>query len=181
MQKLKFLAPALSLIVITVGVAFLLSFVNSITADRIVQNEIEEKTNAVQTIFPSLTKFENVDANLPQNVEELGIVYGENSEQIGYFAKVSPIGFKDKVTMIVGVDNSSRVVSAVCLSSSETAGVGTKATAEDFLSEFIGQDKDASANHRTITGATITSKAVRLGISKALEAVELIQGVKTNG
>lgn len=176
MKKLKFLLPALSLIVITVGVAFLLSFVNYITSDRIAENELAEKKRAVETIFPNLTSFETVDAELPLYVEELGEVFGENSEKIGYYAEVSPVGFKDKIKMVVGIGTDLRVVSAVCLSSSETAGVGTKATAEDFLSEFTGQDKDACANHRIITGATITSKAVRLGIAKALEAVQLTVG-----
>lgn len=176
MKKFKFLLPALSLVVITVGVAFLLAAVNYITRDRIAQNELADKKEAIETIFPMLTGFETLDTQLPLYVDELGEVYGENSEKIGYYVEVSPVGFKDKITMIVGIDTSIRVVSAVCLSSSETAGVATKATAEDFLLEFVGQGKDASSSHRTITGATITSKAVRLGIASACEAVEFIVG-----
>ena len=178
MQKLKFLKPALSLIVITVGIALLLALVNSMTANRIKENELEKKREAISEIFPSLKSFDKVSAeNLPVNVDEVGIVRDENNGKLGYYVEISPQGFKDAITMIVGIDEKGDVVRVRCLSSSETAGVGTKATDPKKLSDYEGKNVDTVKDVDTITGATISSKAVRDGIEAACSAIEPLKGV----
>ncbi len=179
MQKLKFLKPALCLVVITVGTALLLSLVNFITKDRIAENELEEKRAAIEAIFPDLADFDKASMeNPPQSVNEVGIVRNGSHEKIGYYVEISPMGFKDAISMIVGFDADEKIIRAICLSSSETAGVGTKATDASYLDKYAGHTIDNASSVDTITGATISSKAVREGIKSACEAVEIIKGVK---
>ncbi len=179
MQKFKFLKPALSLLVITVGVALLLSLVNFITENKIRENELREKREAIETIFPELSDFKVASVeNLPVNVDEAGVVIGEDDKEIGYYVEISPMGFKDAISMIVGLDTKGKVVRVICLASSETAGVGTKATDAKYLEKYSGRGKDEVAAVDTLTGATISSKAVRSGIAAACSAVEIIKEVK---
>ncbi|MBR5459947.1 MAG: FMN-binding protein [Clostridia bacterium] len=176
MQKLKFLKPALSLLIITVGVALLLSLVNHITADRIVENNLREKREAIARIFPEVDVFETAEiSNLPTTVTEAGTVKGSDGKTIGYYAEIAPVGFKDSINMIVGTDINGSVTEVVCLSSSETAGVGTKATTPEYLVRFTSLDSERAKTVDTITGATISSKAVKLGISEACAAVSMVK------
>ncbi len=179
MQKLKFLSPALCLLVITVGVALLLSLVNFITEDKIAENILNEKREAIEAIFPELDDFQKASLeNPPQSVDEVGIVRNASGEKLGYYVEISPMGFKDVISMIVGIDPKGNISRVICLSSSETAGVGTKATDKSYLDTFSGRGFDNVSSVDTITGATISSKAVRAGITAACEAVKMIGEVK---
>lgn len=184
MQKLKFLKPALVLLIIAVGVALLLSLVNFITKDKIVENTLREKNAAIEKIFTECKNpvSESVDKalieSLPSTVSDLGYVKSADGDNVGYYVEVAPVGFKDAISMIVGVSSDKTVVNVICLSSSETAGVGTKATGSDYLRNFISKNSDNVSDVDTITGATISSKAVKNGILNACRAVELLAEVE---
>ena len=58
------------------------------------------------------------------------------------------------------------------MSQSETAGLGSKVAEEPFLSQFPGIEAQADALNAsvdTITGATVSSRAVLTGVSQAME------------
>ena len=129
MQKLKFLKPAIPLTVISVVIALLLAIVNSVTADRIIQNSLIEKERAIKGIFTLCESFSSADSShFTNSVSDAGSVMDASGDVIGYYADVSPIGFKGEISLIVGTDTSGAVISVSLLSASETPGVGTKAT-----------------------------------------------------
>lgn len=173
MQKLKFLAPALPLTVICVVIALLLSVVNAVTADRIAENAVREKDEAISTIFPN-SEFKSVESDAySETVSDVGIVYS-NDEVVGYYAESAPVGFKGTISLIVGCDAEGRVIKVTCTASSETPAVGTRATEESYLSSYKSKKADEIGKVDTITGATISSKAVRLGIENAVKAIMII-------
>lgn len=175
MQKLNFLKPALPLTVICVVIALLLAVVNAVTADKITENALIEKENAIKNIFTECQTFESADASLFENsVSDAGKVFDADGNIIGYYADVAPIGFKGEIVLIVGTDTNGRVISAALLSASETPGVGTKATDETYLSKFSGLKLADVPEVDTITGATISSRAVRQGIASAVKTIEAI-------
>ena len=94
---------------------------------------------------------------------------------IGYYADVAPVGFKGEISLIVGTNTEGEVVGVTLLSASETQGVGTKATDEAYLSGFAGLTLDGISGVDTITGATISSRAVRRGIESAVATVNNIK------
>ena len=59
---------------------------------------------------------------------------------------------------------------------SETAGLGANAKKETFLDQFKGKDPKIQA----LTGATITTNAVKKGVSDAKAQVEAIKGAAEN-
>ena len=173
MQKLKFLKCAVPLVVISTTIALILAFVNSITAVKIAQNETLERENAIKTIFPASDFFENIDfAN--EDIASMGSVFDEEENLLGYYVNATPTGFKGEIALMVGVDPNCKVIDVVLISATETPGVGTKATDNSNLDKFTSLGKDEILKVDTITGATITSKAVRLGIKEAVEAVESV-------
>lgn len=175
MQKLKFLKPAIPLTVISVVIALLLAIVNSVTADRIVQNTLIEKEKAIKGIFAECEAFSSADqSHFSNSVSDAGSVSGASGEIIGYYADVSPIGFKGEISLIVGTDTDGEVIGVSLLSASETPGVGTKATDSSYLSKYSGLKSEEVLSVDTITGATISSRAVRQGISAALSTIESI-------
>ena len=59
---------------------------------------------------------------------------------------------------------------------SETSGLGTNASKEDWRAQFVGQSGSVAVTKdggqiNAITGATITSRAVSTGVNAALDAV----------
>lgn len=174
MQKLKFLKPAIPLTVISVIIALLLAVVNAVTADRIVQNTLIEKENAIKNIFSECDTFKSSSATFENSVSDAGSVLNANGEVIGYYADVSPIGFKGEISLIVGTDTEGTVINVVLLAASETPGVGTKATDSSYLSNYSGLALDGIDGVDTITGATISSRAVRQGIKSAVQTIENI-------
>lgn len=175
MQKLKFLAPALPLTVICVVIAFILSTVNAFTADKITDNILREKEEAIRTIFPEADSFTSADASLfADSVKDAGTVVDKDGNVLGYYADVSPVGFKGEISLIAGCDLEGKVIKVSCLSTSETPAVGTRATESVYLDKFASLGESDISGVDTLTGATISSKAVRLGIKHATETVSNI-------
>lgn len=175
MQKLNFLKPALPLTIICVVIAFLLAFVNAVTADKILDNAKKEKENAIEKIFPESAGFESCDPSLwMDNVSDAGSVKNSSGSVIGYFVEVSPVGFKGEISLIVGCDTEGKILKVSCLSTTETPAVGTKATDESYLEGYKSLTSEQVSGVDTITGATISSRAVRLGIHNAVLTAENI-------
>ena len=95
--------------------------------------------------------------------------------------EVTPGGFDNTITMMVGVDTEGKVLGISVISHTETAGLGAVAAAgtpagEAFRAQFVGTSGSVSVSKDggtidAITGATITSRAICAGINAALEVV----------
>ena len=99
----------------------------------------------------------------------------------GYAVEVTPSGFDNTITMMVGVDNAGAVTGISIIDHSETAGLGavaaaTTAAGEAFRAQFQGLTGSVSVSKDggqvdAITSATITSRAVCAGVNAALTVV----------
>ncbi|MDD5382526.1 MAG: FMN-binding protein [Candidatus Margulisbacteria bacterium] len=90
----------------------------------------------------------------------------------GQAIAVSPRGYGGPIEMLVGVDPVGKVSGVKILSQRETPGLGANIVKPKFLDQFKGKSlkdplepkKDIDA----ITGATISSRAVCVGVKEAL-------------
>ena len=167
---------ALTLFVITAVVAAALAGVNSVTKPVIDRLNAEKTQKAIETVLPGgfdeeLTSFDN----------QGGLVSKVYKGANGYAFEVTPGGFDNTITMMVGVNNEGEVLGISVVSHTETAGLGAVAAAatsagEAFRGQFVGQSgsvavsKDGGAMD-AITGATITSRAICVGVNAALACV----------
>ena len=165
---------ALTLLAITAVVAALLAGVNMITAPAIAELNAQKTQEAIELVLPG--GGEEV-ADFPA-VDLVAKVYqGEN----GYAVQTTPGGFDNTITMMVGIDNDGKVLGISIISHTETAGLGAVAAAgtpagEAFRGGFVGKTGSVSVTKdggevQAITGATITSRAVCVGVNAALECV----------
>ena len=161
---------AATLLIITSLVAAALAGVNAITAPAIAKLTAEKTKAAIEAVLPGGGEaIEFAPMDLVSKVYK-----GEN----GYAIEVTPGGFDNTITMMVGVDAEGRVLGIDIISHTETAGLGAVADAEtpagqNFRGQFVGTSgsvavtKDGGAID-SITGATITSRAICAGVNAAL-------------
>ena len=167
---------ALTLFLITAVVAAALAGVNSVTKPIIDRLNAEKTQKAIEAVLPGgfneeLTAFDT----------QGGLVSKVYKGESGYALEVLPSGFDNTITMMVGVDFEGKVLGISVVSHTETAGLGAVAaaqtsTGEAFRSQFVGKSGSVAVNKDggeldAITGATITSRAICVGVNAALACV----------
>ena len=174
---------SLVLLVISVVVALILAFTNSITEQKIADNTIKEQQSAMQTVLPEATAFE--DMNYAEGNVKAVYQATSGDKMIGWCVSVAPNGYGGAIDLMVGISPDMTLSGIKVVSNSETAGLGAKCTEESFSSQFSGKSaplsviKNGDADNSqivAITGATITSVAVSDGVNEAVAAIEKIGG-----
>lgn len=178
-----------TLFLITTIVSVLLALVNMVTKPTIDRLAAEKKQAAMEQVMPD-AQFVPID-NPPENMD--GLVEMQlarsGSDVKGYCVQVTTNGFGGAIDMMVGVDASGSVTGVSILSMSETAGLGARAKETAFTDQYAGRageigvskTADDDQNIQAISGATITSKAVTLGVNNALKAVQAYSEGGSNG
>lgn len=176
------------LLIISLVVALLLAFTNSVTKDRIEENTIKEQNTAKQEVLPAAADFAEIDFS-----DETGLVKAmfegkdASGNVVGWCANVTPSGYGGALDIMVGVLNDGTISGMKVVSHSETAGLGAKAAESGFSSQFSGKKTDAPLSVIkngtpkdneivAISGATITSTAVKNGVNAAVDAVKKLNG-----
>ena len=164
---------ALTLLMITAVVAAALAGVNSITAPAIEALTAQKTQEAIEQVLPG-----GYDTEVSGYADATGLVSKVYQGANGYAFEVTPGGFDNTITMMVGVDNDGKVLGISIISHTETAGLGAVAAAgtpagEAFRGQFVGTSGSVAVSKDggeldSITGATITSRAVCDGVNAAL-------------
>ena len=167
---------ALTLFVITAVVAAALAGVNSVTKPVIDRLNAEKTQKAIETVLPG-----GFDEELTNFDPQGGLVSKVYKGANGYALEVLPAGFDNTITMMVGVDNEGKVLGISVVSHTETPGLGAVAAentskGEAFRGQFVGMSGSVAVSKDggqldSITGATITSRAVCAGVNAALACV----------
>ena len=175
MSNVKYiLRLALTLLVITAVMAAALAAVNQFTAPMIAKLQAEKTQKAIELVLPG-------GGEEIEFTDSTGLVSTVYASETGYAVEVTPIGFDNTITMMVGVSPEGQVLGISVISHTETAGLGAVAAAansagESFRSQFVGMSGSLAVTKDggevdSITGATITSRAICVGINAALACV----------
>lgn len=167
---------------ITLITALLLGFVNQITAPLIEANNKKTLDAAMAEIIPD-AQFEELEvsaeaaAPADKATPKIAGVYKAtvSGTDAGYCVQVVPTGFGGDITVIVGIGTDGTVAGAKVTKHGETPGLGAKAQQDPaWIAQFAGKPADGSlavtkdgGDVNAITGATITSRAVTLGVNTA--------------
>ena len=165
-----------TLFLITAVVAALLACVNAVTAPVIEELNAAKTQEAISAVLPG-----GFDTEITDFTDESGIVSKVYQGANGYAVEVGPGGFDNTITMMVGVDNEGKVLGISIVSHTETAGLGAVADADTpkgiaFREQFVGTSGSVSVTKDggtidSITGATITSRTICVGVNAALDVV----------
>ena len=164
------------LLTIAVVVAALLAVVNSITQPIIDRANAEKTQKAIALVLDG-----GYEEEITDFTDETGLVSKVYKGANGYAVEVTPIGFDNTITMMVGVDLEGNVLGISIISHTESAGLGAVAAAKTtagvaFREQFVGLSGSVSVSKDggavdAITNATITSRAICDGVNAALACV----------
>ena len=167
---------AVTLLLITAFVAAALAGVNSLTAPKIAELTAQKTQAAIAAVLEG-----GYDKEITDFADESGIVSKIYSGANGYAVEVTPGGFDNTITMMVGVDLEGKVTGISVISHTETAGLGAVAAeksekGDNFRGQFVGMSGEIKVSKdggqvEAITGATITSRAICAGVNAALTCV----------
>jgi len=157
----------LVLAVISLVMAFLLGLVNKVTYPAIQENTQKKIESAMQLVLPT----ENyIDMEYTGDDPLVTAVYEAEGE--GYVIQVAPSGFSGAIDMMVGITSDGTVSGIEIIAHAETSGLGANAEKPEWRAQFVGATDDVNVTKdggtiESITGSTITSRAVCVGVNAA--------------
>lgn len=160
----------LVLFLVSLVAALALAGTNEMTKDAIAQRALEAAEAARKAVLGTADTFEQL-----QVPEGIGVDNGykglKDGQIVGYVAQSTVKGYGGEIEVVIGMepDGALTGISVGGPSFSETAGLGDKAKEPAFTSQFKGLKLPAQLrdNVDAISGATITSTAVVLGVNQA--------------
>lgn len=153
--------------------ALVLGGVYTLTAEQIKKNQLGDKANAMQLVLMADDYSEVTYAG-----SDASILSVYQAGDAGYVVEVdcASNSFSGVLSIMVGVNADGTVSGVEVLDSGETSGLGAKAKDDpEWRKQFVGKsgsvavDKDGG-EIAAITGATITSRGVSMGVTSALAA-----------
>lgn len=166
----EYIKPIIVLIVICLIVSLELALTNSVTAPVIEAAELAQAEADRREMLPSAEDFALCECDI-DGVES---VYADTAGS-GYVIVAVGKGYGGNVPVTVALDADGTVLAVRVGSNSETAGVGSRATEQDYLQIYQGVSGSAD-NVDALSGASITSRAVRTAVNAALAACEQVKG-----
>lgn len=166
--------------VLTLGVicavcALLLGLVNMMTEEVIKKNDIIKKTAAMQEVLAA-----DADAYQPATYtgDDATVLNVYEVVGKGHVVEVNCAAgsFSGTLSIMVGVNSDGTVSGVSIVTTAETSGLGSKAGDPEFKDQYVGKggtlavDQDGGEID-AIRGATITSRAVTVGVNSGLAAV----------
>ena len=184
-----------TLTAISLVVAALLGFVNSITKDKIAAIDAEKTRIAMSAVTEEGSEFgdkmelseEAVAAASAQGGSKLMELYPvtKDGAAAGYVMKISASGSQGSIVMMVGVDADKAITGISVVSHSETSGIGTKVVGNEtntagvpVLDQFVGLSGAGTlvvgSNITAISGATVSTRGIAAGANAALAVVDTL-------
>lgn len=186
------------LTLITLIAGLLLGVVYEITKEPIAAEQKRAKEKAYKEVFAEADSFElvnleveKVEENLVSNgfnvtINEAMKAFDKYGNTAGYVLTVTDHeGYGGDIRFAMGVKLDGTVNGISFLSISETAGLGMKATEEDFMKQFAGKNVEkfrytkngASVDGEidAISGATITTNAVVNGVNAGIYYISTLE------
>ena len=174
-MKKDFVAPILVLSILCLLVSGALAVGNSLTQPVIEGTAAQRAEAARREIIPQADEFVLLEADhLPKSVTE---AY-RTTNNAGFIFMTTTLGYGGEVKLICGISPDGKLIKTAVLAQSETKGFGTPVFEEPHAGQFWGRDKNGIEGVQAISGATISSNALKKGIRDSFEAFEIIREAK---
>ena len=166
------LSVATVLTVICVLVAVVVSFVYAITEPVYERNLQAQKNEIIAALFDSAEvecqpAIPSEGSLLPDGVREV-LVVCVGGAPIGYCADVVVPGFGGDMELMVATDvRAEHILGVRVVAMSETPGLGARVGENDYLSHYTGLPTQKTDSVDLISGASISSRAMRSGVALA--------------
>ncbi len=192
MNTKKIVHDAVILTAFTVILGFLLGLVYEITKQPIADADAATAQAAYKQVFEDADSFEALEgfdktaateevvaAGYTDSIDDIQVAKDASGATLGYVLTVTAKdASQSTITFSVGIQNDGTVNGYSITSIAETPGLGMKVEEEDFYSQFQGKlvdtfsvvksEPSADNEIESISGATISSKAMANGVNAAL-------------
>lgn len=174
----------LMLFLVSLVAALTLAGTNELTKDAIAQRALEAADAARKAVLNTADTFEQTQISEGSNVDNCyrGLKDGQT---VGYVAQSTVSGYGGKIDIVAGMDLNGKLtgISVGAAKFSETAGLGDRAKEPAFTDQFKGLALPVALgeNVDALSGATITSTAVVLGVNQAGSYMESVVSGETQG
>ncbi len=182
MKQIIVIVSALTIIGVIAGGS--LSLVNNWAAPKIALNLKAETERAIFLVHPEGKRYEVIkDAGF-----EVYKVFNEKDSLTGYSLVYDGNGFQGKIKLMIGLsEDLNKTTSIEILEQSETPGLGTKILEPPYKDQYNGLEvnppvilvKGAEPSNpnevQSITGATISSKAVVTIVNEGIAKLKSIE------
>lgn len=191
MKMLKKLYPALILGIICLICALLLSATYELTKDAVAEQESAAALERKQAIFPEGEQYTPLD--IPDNIrsemdeggfapDEIYQAQNESGVLLGYVLVTKSLGYAGDIFVTTGFAPDGDVIHVIATAPDETPELGKEVESSSFLDQFstvhAGEqaEPDQAGNNciDTLSGATISSKAVCRAFNSAVDAFRLL-------
>ncbi|KMO86966.1 RnfABCDGE type electron transport complex subunit G [Megasphaera cerevisiae DSM 20462] len=139
----------------------------------------EMKEQSMKNLVPDADKFVAVEGKKDTFIAEKG------GQKVAYIIPTAPKGYGGPIKMLTAVSTDGSVIDFVMLEANETPGLGDNASKPPFRGQFKGKklenlevtkEKSDKKHIQAMTGATISSRAVTLGVKEAVEQAAQMGG-----
>lgn len=192
----------ITLLLVCIVAAFALAMTNEVTKDTIKENVIKANTEARQEVFSDADEFvlialkdtesdiefeahPNAESFLKDN-KDVAEVYKAMSagNHVGFVIKTLPSGYGGALEVIIGFDLEGTITGVRVGNHQETPGLGANAKTPEFYTQYNGlsvtspvevtkvEVTEGANEIQAISGATITSKAVTVGVNYGQAVLE---------
>jgi electron transport complex protein RnfG len=169
-----------ALTVISAAAGIVLSFTNKVTTAPIAAAAQKETVEALAAVLP---EFDNDPNQCTATIVESNLTWTFHVARKGgactgvAFETSSQKGYGGEIRIMVGVTAANEIKRIKILSQKETPGLGTKITADPFISQFnakriegaVWAVKKDQGDFDAVTGATISSRAVLEAVKAGLD------------
>ena len=158
---------------VCITAAIVLGLTYSVTKPIIAEQAEKEQRQALEKVVPGADTYEQKTFSKGEYFE-----CSKDKKLIGYALFVSGTGYSGEIKMLLGIDKAGKVLGVEIVSQSETPGLGARCVEVKrgqnepwFLEQFKGKNAASITikDIETITGSTITSKAILDGLKTYTE------------
>ena len=180
------LKDALTLLCITLVAGLCLSFVYELTKDPIAQAELQKKYASYQAVMENVKCSELSEeqhatrlassAHFDATGDEV-LAAKDGDTLVGFvMSATSKNGYGGEIKVAIGVSTDGKITGFSPLSHGETPGFGARMENDDVKAMFVGISSGAEFDG--ISGATITSTALRQIVDTAVQTAEILKGAE---
>lgn len=162
---------SITLAVVGLVSAALLTGVNNVTAPIIAERQEAEYREALELYFPGFANFES------QQIEDdyFDLIFDSSDQLIGVMSTIEQQGYDGTITYNLALDGEGKVVGMLVISHSETPGIGDVITTDEFQEQFIGKSFEdpivPGEDVDTVSGATISTSAIITSVRRVVNVV----------
>lgn len=180
----EILVPSISLFVVCVVVSIFLAATNILTQPSIGAQKAKSDALAKHEVMPTAKSFKEKTLS----GKEYSVGLNDQGETLGYLFCTEAKGYSGTINIMIGILKDSTISGIKILSHNETPGLGANIENKTFIKQFIKKaplngfnlknNNQSLEGVNAITGATISSNAVKDAVNKA---IALFKEISDNG